>query len=166
MKLDRPCSLADLPIPQDVRVTRRWTAQMCEMAVHIGPYRTLLVVDALGGQTVHIPRDPAANQLRRVIGEDGAKIMSAIYAGNKMTVPVGRAALLEARRAGVIAAVRAGTLKISDAAPILGTSRTYLSHLVNASREGEDAAPIDVHSLRRDTRQLDMFTPPESAESA
>lgn len=164
MKLDRPFTLADIPIPKDAQVTRKWTEQMREMAAHIGAYRTLLIVDAVGGQTIDIPSKAERNRLAEVIGDDGAAIMSRIYGGNVLRVPVGRAALDEARRAGVIAAIRAKTMTIAAAVPILKTSRSYLSHLVNGTSEGEVAAPIDVRRLRHDPRQLDMFGSPDAAE--
>lgn len=157
MKLDRHYSLSDLPIPKDARVTRRWTEQMCEMAAHIGAYRTLLVIDALAGQVVKIPKRMEFNRLEAVIGKDGAEIMSRIYGGNVLQVPVGRAALNEARRAGVIAAIRARKMTIADAVPILETSRSYISHLVNQTSEGSDAAVYVPPRRGRDDRQLDMF---------
>lgn len=157
LKIDRPCTIEDIPIPTDVRVTRRWTEQMCEMAAHIGPYRTLLVIDTLGGQEIHVPSKPERNRLAEVIGDEGAIIMSRIYGGNLLRVPVGKPALNEARRAGVIAAIRANRMSIAAAAPILRTSRSYLSHLVNATDEGEDAVPLVPRRPRHDPRQLDMF---------
>jgi hypothetical protein len=166
MKLDRFCTLDELPIPQDAPITQKWTGQMQEMAAHIGPFLTLLVVDRLGGQEVQVPSDPERNRLTEVIGPDGAAIISRIYGGNVLRVPVGRAALDEARRAGIIAAIRAKTMTIAEAAPILRTSRSYLSHLVNATPEGEEAEAINVGRLRRlrhDPRQLNLFnsTPEE-----
>jgi hypothetical protein len=76
-----------------------------------------------------------------------------------LRVPVGRAALDEARRAGVIAAIREKKMTIADAVPILKTSRSYLSHLVNGTSEGEEAAPYVPKRSRVDPRQLDMFAP-------
>ena len=106
MKLNHVCKIDDLPIPPDVRVTTKWTDQMREMEAHIGAYRTLQIIDALGGQQIDIPSDPANNRMASVIGDEGATIMSRIYGGNKLWVPVGRAALNEARRGGIIAAIR------------------------------------------------------------
>lgn len=161
MKLDRPCTIDDLAIPTDVRVTKKWTEQMREMAAHIGAYRTLLVIDALGGQSIDIPSDPANNRMAAVIGDEGAIIMSRIYGGNRLWVPVGRPALNEARRAGIIAAIRAGKMTIAEAAPILKTSRSYLGYLVNNTDEGEEVEPYVPRRSRHDPRQIEMF--PETA---
>lgn len=163
MKLDPNCTIDDLPIPADARVTVKWTEQMREMAAHIGAYRTLQIVDALGGQVIEVPANPAVNRLAQVIGEEGATIMSQIYGRNVLRVPVGRAALHEARRAGVIAAIREKKMTIADAVPILKTSRSYLSHLVNGTSEGVEAAPHVPQRSRHDPRQLDMFTPRDDA---
>ncbi|MBN8844824.1 MAG: hypothetical protein J0H88_16405 [Sphingomonadales bacterium] len=165
MKLDRPVSLSDLPIPANSVVTGKWTAQMCEMADHLGPFRTLLVIDALGGQQIDVPKSAERNRMAAIIGEEGAKIMSRIYGGNRMKVPVGRPALNEARRAGVIAAIRDGKMSIGEAVPILGTSHNYISHLVNKTDEGKETRALDLSKLARrryDPRQLDMFAAPES----
>lgn len=158
MKLDRHCTIDELPIPQDSPVTTKWTGQMQEMAAHIGAYRTLLVVDKLGGQEVQVPSDPSRNRLADVIGVEGAAIISQIYGGNVLRVPVAKAALNEARRAGVIAAIRAKRMTVAEAAPILRTSRSYLSHLVNSTTEGEEAAPIVPSRSRHDPRQIEMFS--------
>lgn len=166
MKLDRSFTLADIPIPKEARVTRRWTEQMREMAAHIGAYRTLLVIDALGGQAVFIPQAVDRNRLADIIGDEGAKILSFIYGGNRLRVPVGRAALNEARRAGVIAAIREGTMTIAAAVPILGTSRSYISYLVNQTNEGTSAAAITLPRAASDDRQLDMFSAPSPLPSA
>jgi hypothetical protein len=49
----------DIPIPTDAGAHESWPPAMLEMAAHIGPYATLLVVDAFAGQDVYVPRDPA-----------------------------------------------------------------------------------------------------------
>lgn len=164
MKLERPCTIDELPIPTDARVTRKWTEQMREMAAHIGAYRTLLVVDVLGGQQIDIPSDPASNRMASFLGEEGAAIMSRIYGGNKLWVPVGRAALDEARRAGIIAACREKRMTIAEAAPILRTSRSYLGYLVNKTDEGEEVEPYVPRRGQPDPRQLDMFAAPAPSD--
>lgn len=164
MKLDRPCTIDELPIPTDARVTRKWTEQMREMAAHIGAYRTLLVVDALGGQSIYVPASAERGRLAEVIGAEGAAIMSQIYGCNRIRVPVGRAALHEARRAGIIAAIRDGKMTIGEAVPILGTSRSYISHLVNRTGEGEAVEAYVPTRSRHDPRQLDMFASTDPAE--
>jgi hypothetical protein len=164
VKLDRPCTIDELPIPTDVRVTNKWTDQMREMEAHIGAFRTLQIIDALGGQQIDIPSDPANNRMASVIGDEGAAIMSRIYGGNKLWVPVGRAALNEARRGGIIAAIRARKMTIAEGAPILKTSRSYLGYLVNKTDEGEEVAPYVPKRSRHDPRQIEMFPQADAAE--
>lgn len=158
MKLDPPVTIHELPIPEDVQPTRLWTGQMLEMAVHIGPYATLLLVDRLGGQFILIPKDPARNRMVGVIGPEKNEIVSRIYGGEYLSIPMGTAALNEARRAPVIAAIRAGKLTIQAAVPILRLKRATISHLVNHSDEGTGTVQdIVLPSPRRDARQLDLF---------
>lgn len=165
MKLDHPCTIDELPIPTDARVTKKWTEQMREMAAHIGAYQTLQVIDALGGQQIDIPSDPANNRMASFLGEEGAAIMSRIYGGNKLWVPVGRPALNEARRAGIIAACREKKMTIAEAAPILKTSRSYLGYLVNKTDEGEEVEPYIPRRGQPDPRQLDMFAVPAPSDN-
>lgn len=158
MKLDPPTTIDNLPIPMDVQPTRLWTGQMLELAAHIGPYAALLLVDRLGGQTIRVPIDPERNRMTFIIGEAKARIMSQVYGGSRWTVPTGKAALDEARRGPIIAAIRAGTLTINEAVPILRTSRTRISHLVNHSCEGlDEEAWRPLANAKRDPRQIDMF---------
>lgn len=158
MKLDPPTTIDNLPIPSDVQPTRFWTDQMLELAVHIGPYAALLLIDRLGGQTIRVPMDPERNRMTFIIGEAKARIMSQVYGGSRWTVPTGRAALTEARRAPILAAIRDKRLTINEAVPILRTSRTRISHLLNHSDEGADTAAWQPQqSSRRDPRQIDMF---------
>ena len=164
MKFDRSLTIDDLPIPADARVTKKWTTQMLEMAAHIGAYRTLLVIDALGGQQIYIPVDPTNSPMVDVIGKDGAAIMSRIYGPARLWVPVGRAALNEARRATVIAACRSRTMMISEGAMILKTSRSYLGHLVNSTVEGPEAEPYVPRLSRHDPRQIELFPDHEASE--
>ena len=133
--------LADLPIPADVVPGKGWTGQMLEMADHIGAYATLCLVAAHGGEQVHVPRDAAASPFLDCLDQDSAAKVAWVYGGtgNRLDVPVGRVAVDRARRAIVLAAVRAGKLTGADATKILGTSRTYLAHLVNQTDEGQDA---------------------------
>lgn len=158
--------LADLPIPRDVRPGPGWTGQMLEMAAHIGPYATLRLVAAHGGEQVHVPRDPAASPFLDCVDADTAATIAWVYGGtgNRLDVPVARAAVDRARRAVVLAAVRAGKISGADAARIIGTSRTYLAHLVNATDEGRDASS---RSRARDLpAQPDLFAalPPPAGD--
>lgn len=152
-------TMADLPIPPDCVPTRKWTEQMLEMSDHIGPYATLQIIAAYGGQQIYIPANAAQNRMADVVGDAVAAILSNIYGCNTLSVPVGRAALDEARRGGVIAAIRSGDMTINAAVPILGTSRTYLSFLVNHTKEGEGEqqwAPLP--RPKHDPRQTDIFS--------
>lgn len=159
MKLNPPVTIHELPIPEDVQPTRLWPGQMLEMAAHIGPYATLVLVDRLGGQSILIPKDPARNRLVEVIGPEKTEIVSRIYGGEFLAIPMGTPALNEARRGPVIAAIRAGKLTIQAAVPILRLKRSTISNLVNHTDEGTGAVQaIALPSPRRDARQLDMFS--------
>lgn len=133
-----PDRYAELPIPVNVRVGPGWTGQMIEMADHIGPYPTLLIVARFGGQHLYIPVDPECGPLREVVGSETAAILSRIYGRERFAVPVGRSALSRARRGPVLAKVRAGKLTASAAARMIGTARSYLSHLLNHTNEGKE----------------------------
>ena len=161
MKLDPPAILADLPIPEDVRPTRLWPEQLLELAAHVGPYDALRVAAAVGGQRFKVPMDWEKNRLRTVVGDDAARIISQIYGGpDKWQVPRAPAALAEARRGPVLAAVRSGALTIGEAAAILQATERHISRLINQSDEGKaDRAwvPPRIRPRRIDPRQLDMF---------
>ncbi|HEU4958990.1 MAG TPA: hypothetical protein VFT56_01165 [Sphingomonas sp.] len=148
--------LDQLPIPEDVQPGRGWTEQMLEMAAHIGPYATLCIVAAHGGAQVYISRKPESCPFADVIDEEAARILASVYGGNRFQVPVGRAAVDRARRASIIAAVRAGQMTGADAQRILGTSRTYVAYLVNQTAEGQNAEPARARR-RHDPRQTDLF---------
>lgn len=151
--LDRPV----LPIPEDVRVGPHWSSQMVELADHIGPYQTLLLIEAFGGQRARVPIDPERNPFRAVLSEEAARTISHVYAAELFWVPTGRAALAAARRAPVIASVRAGTMTGEEATRLLGTSRRYLGQLVNQTDEGVGAKPLPGRRRQSDPRQIDMF---------
>lgn len=135
--------LDELPIPADVRPGPGWTQQMVEMADHIGAYPTLCVVARFGGAQVYIGRDPARSPFAEVVDAATAATIAEVYGGNRLLVPVGRVAVARARRAVVLAAVRARRISGADAAKVLGTSRTYLSHLVNETLEGTHRSTIE-----------------------
>ena len=102
--------------------------------------------------------DPEKNRMRDIIGPEKTAIMSRIYSGNKFSVPVARDALNEARRGPILAAIRAGTLTISEAVPILRLKRATISQLLNHTDEGlEDRAWAQLPDRKVDPRQLDMF---------
>lgn len=147
--------LEDMPIPLDAKVGPGWTDQMRELADHIGAYATLCICAEYGGQRVYISRNPAASPFYSSISHTVAATLARVYAGNRLFVPVGRAAVSRARRAGVIAAVRAGKLTGADAQRIIGTSRSYIAHLVHHTDEG-----LDTRSRSRagaPSPQLDLF---------
>jgi len=150
--------LEDLPIPRDVRVTRSWPIQLVELADHIGAYHALLVVERFGGQKIYISADPERNCLREVLDDRLTRIMSHVYGCQDVEMPVARAALLEARRAPIIASVRNGDMTVAEASRILHSARSYISRLVNRSQEAIDAEPLR-RSRVRDPRQIEMFEP-------
>lgn len=149
-------TVADLPIPADAQVTRKWPAQMVEMADHIGAYHTLRLIDAKGGEQVRVPRDPERSPFRGVLDARLCRVMAQVYGANELELPVGRAVLNEARRAPVLASVRNGDMTVREAARILGTARTYVSELVNRTAEASGAEPLR-RPKRGDDRQIEMF---------
>lgn len=152
----RDATLADLPLPAEPRVDESWTRQMREWADAMGPLAVLRLVDALGGQPLYVPKVAEGTKLEVVIGLAAAEALSGLAGGDSVTVPTAKAALLRARRAGIIAAIRTGDMTIADGSRLLGTSRNYLSYLVRQTDEGADAEPL--RSNRRvDPRQHDLF---------
>lgn len=148
---------ATLPIPEDVQVGAGWVEQMVEMADHIGPLETLRLVDAFGGQRPYVSSDPERNPFRSVLSPAAIATVSRVYGGAHLWVPVGRLALARARRAPVIAAVRARQMTLSQAAQLLGTSVSYVSQLANRTGEGVGTRPLVTRAKRGDARQIDMF---------
>lgn len=151
----------DLPLPADAQPDSSWTANMVEMADHIGASAVLRLVDRFGGMRIYIPADWARGKvyegkgsIREVIGDKAARILSDVYRREFILVPTAKAALRRARRAAVIAAVKAGDISGAEAARILETSRPYMSFLVNQSDEGD---PATAPAGRRVSNQLDMF---------
>lgn len=148
--------LWELPIPVDVRPGRGWTGQMREMADHIGAYATLSIVACYGGDKFWIPADPARSPFADILDADTAVRLAKVYGGNYLYLPVGRYAVDRARRSVVIAAVRAKQLSGADATKILGTSRTYVAHLVNETTEGQETSVEDTVAAL-EPRQRDLF---------
>lgn len=150
----------ELPIPEDVQPGPGWTAQMVEMADHIGPYATMLIVDRYGGQQIHFTRDLAEGELAQLIGEKAARTLRHVYMNERVYVPVARQALDYARRQPIVAAARAKLISMAEAARLLKTSRPYMSYLVNQTTEGTGAVPPPSLANRRpkhDPRQISMF---------
>lgn len=150
--------LADIPIPLDVRPTKGWTEQMVEMADHIGAYATMQIVAHFGGQTVYIPVNPSGNPFRDLIGPAKAEIISRVYGPYKFQVPTARHAVNLARRGGVLRLVRQREMTARDAAIILGTSRSYLSHLLKSDEDAAPPALLPRKAAPVDPRQIDIFS--------
>lgn len=151
-----PDDHGNLPIPEDVVPGPGWTEQMVEWANLIGPYATLRLVEAFGGREIYISADPERIRFKDVIGLDAAALISREYRSCRLQIPTAKTALRRARRAGIIAAARKGDLPIAKAARMIGTSRPYMSELVNNSDEGNGAKPF-TPARSVDTRQMDMF---------
>lgn len=150
--------LHDLPIPEDVKPDKRWSPLMLEMAAHIGPAATLRFCDALGGREIRVSPKVDRRQFEGVLSDEEAARFTHAFGRERLNVPVATNAILAARRAGVLAAVRANKLTIGEAAVICRTPRNYISQLVNRSNEGTDAAPVVALPSTRDPRQMDLLT--------
>lgn len=157
MKPARLPDADDLPVPLDIVAGPGWSAQMVEMAQHIGAYETLMISDRHGGKEFYIPADPEKNPFLDIVGPAKAKVLSWVYRRETIVIPTARYALRLARRGSVLAAVRAGDLTVADAARIMGTRRDYASKLVNQTVEGIGAAPLPRPPRAKDPRQLEMF---------
>lgn len=118
-----------------VRVGKGWTAQMREMADHIGAHKTLLISYVFGGQQIYVAANPERNRLCALVDEKTAKILSHVYRCERLSIQTAKTALRVAKMAPVLAAVRRGMLTISEAASMLSSSRTYVSHLINQTDE-------------------------------
>lgn len=148
--------IEELPIPTDITVGKKWTPAMQEMALHIGAYATMQIVDKFGGLELYVPRSADGWHVAELIGTEAARRMCATYGRERLPIPVARAAVNAAKRQGIIAAVRAKRLSLTAGAHILRTSRTYLSLLVNGSDEGADALPM-LPAPRVHFGQFEMF---------
>lgn len=155
--------IAALPIPPGAQPGPGWTEQMIEMAAHVGADATLAIVDAFAGQRVYISADPARSPFAGVVSDDVMRTIAHVYGNAKFQIPTAKTALARARRAPILAAVRAGSMTMPEAVAALGTSRTYLAHLLNETEEGAGVTPA-VPARRRvvDPRQIDMFGPSDS----
>jgi hypothetical protein len=147
----------DIPIPPDAKPHASWPPTMLEMAAHIGPYHTLLIVDAFAGQEVYIPVDASRSPFTSIVGSEKAAILSHVYGRERLPIPVGRNSILRARRQGVIALIREKRISVKEAAAILRMKRSYLSYLVNQTDEGTDSQATPLLERPRDHRQLEMF---------
>lgn len=158
MKIDPFTTIDELPIPPDVQPTALWPSQLLELAAHIGPYDALRMIEVIGGQFFRIPKNPEKNRLSEIVGKEKAATISFVYGGEKIDWPLAQRAVHEAKRGPVLKAIREGRLTIQEAVPILRMTRKSISHLINQSDEGTaNQVWIPVPTIRRDTRQLDMF---------
>lgn len=153
--------LDELPIPDDAKPDRTWPPQMIEMADHIGAANTLRIVAAKAGHEVYISGDASRSPFIGLVDDQALETLARIYGcpGTRFRVPTAKAAVARARRAPIIAAVRARGLTTSAGAKILGTTISYMSYLANHGDEGAGATPPEWAKRRRvvDPRQIDMF---------
>ncbi|HEX8224500.1 MAG TPA: hypothetical protein VF605_11850 [Allosphingosinicella sp.] len=163
---------ASLVIPEDIQPGPGWTEQMLELADHIGNRATLQLVERFGGEQLYVPVDPhsgdVAARIREVIGARATEILCKVYRREFIEIPAAKYALARAQRHDIIAAVRSGDISVSRAARILGTSRTYLSFLVNQTDEGTEGAGWSASrsGTVRLPGQLDLFGEPEDEEDS
>ena len=159
-----PIEPVDLPIPDDVRPSQGWSKIMIEMAAYIGARDVLRLCERYGGQQVYFPTDTAKAPFMDVLGEAKAEHLCRVFRAARITLPTARYAIAQVKRAGVIAAVRAGSLTIGEAAARLHLRRDTVSQLVRQSTEGQDCKPVAVLCRPHDTRQIEMF--PDHASGA
>ena len=136
--------LDDLPLPERLQPDDSWGRQMLEMADHIGPFYTLTIYEARAGERVWIPKDVSINPFINIVPAPIVETLSEIYGGDWVWIGCAKSQIRRAKRAGVLAACRAGHINGAQAAIILGTSRTYASHLLNQTTEGVGMAPIEL----------------------
>lgn len=151
-----PVARQELPIPEDVQPGQGWSPVMIAMADHIGAFDVLRLCDTYGGQAVYFPQDPAKAPFVDVLGREKAERLSAAFRLEKITLPTGRYALSVARRAGVLASVRAGGITIAEAAALLRMRRNSVSTLLK-SGEAQGYSPSQPAIRKVDSRQLEMF---------
>lgn len=152
-------TIDELPIPEDVQISDKWSEQMVEMAGHIGAYQTLRLLEHYGGQQLSFTKELVEGDLAELLGAEAAQTLRKIYLGERVQLPTGKNAIAFAKRQPVLAAVRSGDLTGQDATKILKTSRTYVSHLINDTLEGTGVVPPPQFRRRRrgDPRQIDLF---------
>lgn len=157
-------------IPEDVTPGKGWTPFMLEMADHIGAYATILLVARFGGQRIYIPADPERGKhyedrgtIRDLIGKQKAQILSHVYRREYLSIPTAKYALRRARREGLVASARAGDITAAEAARRIGTTRPYMSHLVNHTDEGDDDAAPPPRPSAASHGQMHLFGDGEDA---
>lgn len=131
-----PLATPSTPSSPALRRCEGWTDQLIEMAEHIGADPTLKLIELFGGQSVYIARRPSRPSIEEAIGRAAAEKLRRIYTCEKITLPAARYLLARRRRAVIVAKARAGMISVAEAARMIGTSRTYMSHLVHHTSEG------------------------------
>lgn len=122
----------ELPIPEDATAGLGWSPLMLEIADHIGPYATLKLLDALGGEHIRVSGTAAQRELlAAAIGAVKSTVFQNAFRGCKLDLPVARYAMLRAKGRPVLQAVAQRELKIADAARILGVGRTRVHDLLS-----------------------------------
>lgn len=134
-------SLDDFPIPKDVQAADDWPETLKELALWIGAYDTLRLCEALNGREIYISRKLDQQSLSAVLSADKVAILARVYGGSRFAVPTAHRQIRKARRAAILASVRAGMMTGAVGAQLLGTSRTHMAHIVNQTDEGIAAAP-------------------------
>lgn len=119
-----------------------WTEQLIELAVHIGVESALGLVERYGGQSIYISRRPRRPSVEDAIGTAAAERLRQVYTCERVALPNARYLLARRSRAAVVAQARAGSIGIAEAARAVGTSRTYMSHLVHHTNEGLEDDPV------------------------
>ena len=149
--------LDDFPIPEDVKADPKWPPIMLDMAAHVGAHATLLIVDTYAGQEVYVPLDVTRSPFRDIVDEQRVATMAHVFGRQRIRIPAGRLQLDKARRAGIVAAIRADKMTISEGAAIIRMPRRHMETLIKKTDEATDAEPVAMLVRPRDTRQLEMF---------
>lgn len=97
---------------------------MIEMADHIGPQATLLLLERFGGEEIRISRtDRQRARFAEAIGDEAARVFQEAFAPSKLDLPVAFDAIRRAKGKPLIDQVRARQLSVAEAARILKVSR-------------------------------------------
>jgi hypothetical protein len=138
---DRLPELSDFPIPAEPRINHTWSPSLVEMANHVGPHAALTISDRFGGRLAYFAMDCQRSPFTRLVGEEKARILCAVYGREYVTIPTALAPLSQARRGALFAMVRAGHLSIRRAASIMRVRRHYFSRLLKDTDEGIGIEP-------------------------
>lgn len=147
--------LRDIPIPKAVRPGKGWTQLMLELAEHISHYAVMQLVDRWGGLDLYVPVKAEGWFVSEAIGLGEARKLVAGFPSESLRLPTAKYALERCRRAAVIADVRDGKTSLTQAAWVLGLTRSSVCHLANKTDEADDAPPE--RGVPRANRQLGLF---------